>query len=133
MSYLSIKNIHYDYISLRDTRRDAMTIEYIHPLFVTQGLMTSLSDIKLIESVTALKLKLSTDKDILRIRKIETHLQKLLKDVDIIPILKDNYISFPFNPITSVLYSKKPSSGYITFKLLRYKYGRHKTIMHLNI
>lgn len=132
MSYLSIKHIRYDYISLKTSPHDVMSIEYIHPSFETRGLMIPLSNFKFHCSESSCQLIFSTDKDISKLQSIESHLKHMSKETEILPILTDNCISFPKNHITHSLSMKKLTSGYLTFKVLRYKYGKHKAILHLN-
>ena len=132
MSYLSIRHVCYDYISLKTSPHDVTSIDYIHPCFETKGLMVPLSNFKFSSSDSLFQLTLSTDKDISKLRSIETHLKHMSRDTEILPILTENRITFPNNHITQSLSMKKLTSGYLTFKVLLYKYGKHKAILHLN-
>lgn len=131
MSYLSIKTIQNDYIRYYEIRGTTYII-YAHPLFSSEGILITLSDISIDIENSRLKIRVRSDKTRYMIQRIESLIR--MSYPRLYPILHEDCIYIPNNHVTSQFAREDIHGGVLVIKHLRETYDKnYRAIIHFHL
>jgi len=131
MSYLNIKNVKPDYITLIETS-DASLIHYRHPLFTTIGLTVYLPEARVSDEGYNYALRICETRDVSRVKGLEECLKKISNHT-LGSRIQRGVIPFKKNKHTSSAFLKNPTKLSITYYLLKWVDQCPYSILHMHV
>ena len=131
MSYLNIKNVKPEYITLIETS-DASLIHYRHPNFTTIGLTVHLPEAQISDEGYNYALRICKTQDVVRVKNIEEYL-KTISDHTLGTRIQSGIIPFKKNKHTSSAFLKHPTKLSVTYYLLKWVNQCPYSILHMHV